>query len=210
MSIMYFKINGISCSSCIKVITDVLYKNNNIKKVNINTKNSNAEIKYDENKINKVEIKKIIENNGYEVTEISDKPIKNKKHIEILQITGIVIVIASALLIIQNTIGFNFIPKIDQSMGYVLLFIAGLFTSLHCIAMCGGINISQSIVRSDSDKHDSKKNFFNSIFYNTGRVISYTVLGGFVGAIGSLLSFSNFTIMPLKIICGITRNGIKI
>jgi hypothetical protein len=30
-------------------------------------------------------------------------------------------------------------------MGFGVLFVVGLLTSLHCVAMCGGINISQCV-----------------------------------------------------------------
>lgn len=33
----------------------------------------------------------------------------------------------------------------DAKMGYGMLFVIGLITSVHCIAMCGGINLSQCI-----------------------------------------------------------------
>ena len=33
----------------------------------------------------------------------------------------------------------------DTKMGYGMLFVIGLITSVHCIAMCGGINLSQCI-----------------------------------------------------------------
>lgn len=33
----------------------------------------------------------------------------------------------------------------DAQMGYGMLFVIGLITSVHCIAMCGGINLSQTL-----------------------------------------------------------------
>ena len=58
-------------------------------------------------------------------------------------------------------------------MGYGALFVIGLITSVHCIAMCGGINLSQAL---SSEKNGSM--FRNSLQYNIGRVISYSMIGG--------------------------------
>lgn len=33
--------------------------------------------------------------------------------------------------------------RADSKMSYGMLFIVGLLTSVHCIVMCGGINLSQ-------------------------------------------------------------------
>ena len=60
-----------------------------------------------------------------------------------------------------------------------MLFLIGLLTSVHCIAMCGGINLSQCIGNTD-------KSFRSAIAYNAGRVLSYTGIGFVLGLIGSL------------------------
>ena len=63
--------------------------------------------------------------------------------------------------------------KACSEMGYGALFVIGLITSVHCIAMCGGINLSQTL---SSEKNGSM--FRNSLQYNIGRVISYSMIGG--------------------------------
>jgi len=72
-------------------------------------------------------------------------------------------------------------------MGYGVLFLVGLLTSLHCIAMCGGINISQCVSYTSKGKDNKLK---PSILYNMGRVISYTIIGGIAGGLGSVVNFS--------------------
>jgi sulfite exporter TauE/SafE len=87
-------------------------------------------------------------------------------------------------------------------MGYGILFVVGLLTSLHCIAMCGGINLSQCV----SYKYSSGTKTGNlkpSFLYNAGRVVSYTVIGGIVGGIGSVVSFSGATKGIVAIIAGL-------
>ncbi len=96
---------------------------------------------------------------------------------------------------------FNYIPQVNQSMGYGLLFfVVGLLTSLHCIAMCGGINISQCV---SYRLGDNRSNVKPSILYNVGRVISYTVIGGIAGGLGSVISFSGVAKGIVAIFAGV-------
>ncbi|HEX2947912.1 MAG TPA: sulfite exporter TauE/SafE family protein [Clostridia bacterium] len=120
------------------------------------------------------------------------------------QVLGIGIIILALYLIIKNTVGFNFIPQVNQNMGYGILFVVGLITSLHCVAMCGGINLSQCVsYRQDSGDAGRLAKVKPSLLYNTGRVISYTILGGIVGALGSVVSFSGTAKGIIAILSGV-------
>lgn len=125
---------------------------------------------------------------------------KNSNH----QLVIIGILMLGFYLIIKNTIGFNFIPEISPNMGYAVLFAVGLLTSLHCVAMCGGINLSVC-VSGGSDGQDSGRfsKLAPSLLYNAGRVVSYTVIGGIVGALGSVFSISNTGSAFISIMAGI-------
>ena len=99
----------------------------------------------------------------------------------------------------------------DSKMSYGMLFIVGLLTSVHCIAMCGGINLSQCIPVADDDNGKTPKNkiILPSLLYNMGRVISYSVIGFLLGGMGMLLTEGGGMGIPLllqgilKIIAGL-------
>lgn len=99
----------------------------------------------------------------------------------------------------------------DSKMSYGMLFIVGLLTSVHCIAMCGGINLSQCIPVADDDngKIPENKIIIPSLLYNTGRVLSYSVIVFLLGGMGMLLTRGGGTGIPLlmqgilKIIAGL-------
>lgn len=87
---------------------------------------------------------------------------------------------------------FNVFPTANENASYGMLFIIGLFTFLHCVSMCGGVNLSQCLnnnITNDKGKLSTVKPTF---LYNSGRVISYTIFGGIVGGIGSIISFSGW------------------
>jgi sulfite exporter TauE/SafE/copper chaperone CopZ len=120
-------------------------------------------------------------------TEEADKPGDQKKK-KALQIVGTGVIIAALYLIISQTQGFSFVPEVNQSMGYGILFLVGLLTSLHCVAMCGGINLSVCMQYKAGNDGARFGKFIPTALYNLGRVISYTVVGGIVGALGSAIS----------------------
>ena len=77
-------------------------------------------------------------------------------------------------------------PTARAGMGFAALFMLGLTTSLHCVGMCGGINLAQSAGAAKSGRGNTGAN----CQYNLGRVCSYTVIGGLVGALGSVFRLS--------------------
>jgi sulfite exporter TauE/SafE len=88
-------------------------------------------------------------------------------------------------------------------MGYGMLFVIGLLTSVHCVAMCGGINLSQCIPRPGVQGESQTAALRPSLLYNLGRVVSYTVVGGIVGALGSVLTLTGSFRGAIQLIAGV-------
>ncbi len=96
--------------------------------------------------------------------------------------TAATLIIILGLYMIARQMGwleiFQNIPTVsEERMSCIALFAVGLLTSVHCIAMCGGLNLAQSI-------SGSTKPLRRSVLYNLGRLTSYTVIGGVLGFIG--------------------------
>ena len=64
-----------------------------------------------------------------------------------------------------------------------MLFVTGLLTSIHCISMCGSINLIAI--------YSGNRNYKKPLIFNLGRLISYTFLGGLVGLLGKVIEFNN-------------------
>lgn len=182
MNIIYVKIDCITCTNCEDTIRKKLLQNKNIKEISFN-KNI-CLIKYK----GKINLNKIIDDicdlNYFTCEDYIKENINDLKNIRIHEFILISILILITFLIIYKVFGyniFNVIPVIDSSISYGMLFFIGIFTSIHCISMCGAINIIAT---------KSKKGIKNIILYNFGRVLSYTILGGIAGLIGSVFKFS--------------------
>jgi len=147
-------IEGMSCTGCETRIGNALMKIEGVTDVRVSYAAGTAGLAFDESLVSPDRIIDTIEKLDYKV--INQRPdsecpkedgngsgagtVTDKTNI--MQLIGIGVILLSLYLIINNTVGFNFIPEIDQSMGLGLLFMVGLMTSLHCVAMCGGINLS--------------------------------------------------------------------
>ncbi|MFC2125364.1 sulfite exporter TauE/SafE family protein [Bacteroidota bacterium] len=64
-------------------------------------------------------------------------------------------------------------------------FLVGFFGSLHCIGMCGPIALALPFRGQSGIGY-----FFSRILYNTGRIITYTLIGAIIGLAGQGLSLA--------------------
>lgn len=181
------KIGGMSCTSCELRIEKTLRKMNGVKNVKASYADAQAVVEYDGEVLDHSTIVAALEKMDYHV-ENGNK--EDSEKFSINQMIGIGILILALYFILKSTVGFNFLPQVDRSVGYGMLFFIGMLTSLHCIAMCGGINLSQSISNLSSTDESRWSKLMPSLQYNLGRVIAYTIIGGIVGALGSVISFS--------------------
>ena len=181
---VYVKIEGISCSHCLDTIETNLLKEKNIIKVEF--QKNIAIIEY-VGKLEKKKIIKLINSLGYLTQEsyISDDISLLSDKVKPIEIIIILLIIILVFYLLNKIIGsniFNVIPTIDENITYGMLFVTGLLTSIHCVSMCGAINLLTVINKT------TKRSYKKPILYNLGRLISYTALGGIVGLIGRVLT----------------------
>ena len=108
---------------------------------------------------------------------------------------------------LRNLFLLKYLPNLGTNASYGLLFIFGVLTSFHCIGMCGGIAISQCVKKDENEAEGSSSKSHRwlvpSLLYNLGRVISYTIVGGIVGGLGHIISFSGMLKGIIPIIGGL-------
>lgn len=197
-----FKIKGMTCTGCESRIERALKKEKGIANAIVSYSKGTALVTYDPACIDIPEIVEILKSLGYEAS----KSELDAKRFNSLQIAGIFVILVALYLII-NHFGifnfFNYFPQAEEGMGYGMLFLIGLLTSTHCVAMCGGINLSQCVPYKTLRGESRISSLTPSILYNSGRVISYTVIGGLVGALGSAVSFSGTGKGIVAVIAGV-------
>lgn len=134
-----------------------------------------------------------INNKGYSAKDeyISKDKSKIDNNINIVEFVLIASILILIAVIINKIFGFNIfnmIPTIQSDIELGMLFIIGLLTSIHCVSMCGAINIAAS----KDNNNTAMKKLKKPVLYNLGRLLSYTVMGGIIGGIGSIFSINYY------------------
>ncbi|KMT23245.1 sulfite exporter TauE/SafE family protein [Clostridium cylindrosporum] len=169
------KVYEMTCTSCENRVERALKKLDGVISVKVSYSEEFAEIEYDDKLCNLNMIKSAIKRSGYSTQRSND-----------YKFMGILIVVAAIVLFGLKTSGFDMEEKLTNA-SYAVLFVVGVLTSIHCVGMCGGIMLSQTISKESKNKFQAIE---PALLYNFGRVISYTILGGLIGAIGSVFSLS--------------------
>jgi sulfite exporter TauE/SafE/copper chaperone CopZ/plastocyanin domain-containing protein len=201
MTTKTIRIGGMTCVSCQNRIEKKLKTTVGVEEAAVNYNTGMATVTWNPSVVTINEIKTAIESLDYKVLD-------DRAAVPVREIIGTLVIILSLYVLLRglgiSTITSAF-PLAEAGMGYGMLFVIGLITSFHCIAMCGGINISQCIPSAAAVPVEGQrwKVLFPSILYNTGRVISYTTVGVIVGALGSVVAVSGRFQGIVQLIAGV-------
>ena len=181
------KVYNMTCTSCENRVEKAINKLDGVLNVKTSYSGQFAEIEYDDELCNLSKIKAAITSAGYSIQAPKD-----------YKFIGILIIVAVIVLLGLKTSGFDMDARLNNA-SYAVLFVVGILTSIHCVGMCGGIMISQSISKESNNKFDA---IMPALLYNLGRVVSYTILGGIIGALGSVFSLSITAKAGMQIFAG--------
>jgi sulfite exporter TauE/SafE/copper chaperone CopZ len=176
-------IGGMTCANCQEKIQRKLKNTAGVLSCEVSFAKGCADVAYDNDVVSLAEISAIIEKLGYDAPlgKAAAKPDPARAAL----LLGAVVLGYAALewLGLLNAL----VPSrlAESGMGYGMLFAIGLATSVHCIAMCGGVNLSQTVPK-DGLGGAAKAPFAPALLYNLGRVASYTLIGFAMGLIGKL------------------------
>jgi sulfite exporter TauE/SafE len=217
-----FRIGGMTCVNCQNRIEKKLKGMAGIQTAAVNYNTGEASVTYDAAQTSFDAISEAIEKLGYQTLTGNSKN-------QISHIIGTLVIIL-ALFMLMRTFGTSKLaasfPLAKEGMSYATLIVIGLLTGVHCIAMCGGINLSQTLRREsgvgrgewntksgesggDSVASGSGESgttysmLLPSLLYNGGRLVSYTLVGILVGALGSVITLSGRFQGVVQLIAGI-------
>ncbi len=188
MKIKKFKIRGMHCKSCEKIIAKKALSLEGVKSINVDYPTETAEVEYNPENISEEKIKAAIEEKGYlcsceeSCENISENQTKKNWLGWTFAGIGLLFLIYFGWLIY----GKFSLPEISQNMGYGLIFIVGLLTGFHCIGMCGGFVVSYTAKGTEQGKKPYQMHFS----YALGKTLSYTFFGAIFGLVGSFIAFT--------------------
>ncbi len=181
-----FGVSGMECTSCERIIARTANKIKGVKDVSVSYEKGSAEISYDPAQTSSAEIASRIYEKGYQLTPKAEKD--NEKFRISIQgikntavIVGLIVIALGVYSMLSNTLD-SAMPVIGQDTSIAIIFVIGLFTGLHCIAMCGGFVVSYTTQSNGSLK--------SHIYYGAAKTLSYALLGAVFGYLGSYITFT--------------------
>ena len=216
MKKLNLKVGGMTCSSCEVIIERNLRKVSGVEKVKASKSKDSVDVECSD-QVQVSELQAAVKDNGYtlslsgsgdgasrnEFANTNNWFSKNKDRFS--EIGAVLVLIIGAYILLKQ---LDVLPKnlgVTDNMGYGFVFILGLVAAMStCLAVSGGLLLSVSAKFNERNPTASSwQKFKPHIFFNIGRVVSYTLLGGAIGALGSILTLSSTTSGIITIIASI-------
>ena len=181
-----FPIKGMHCQSCEVLITEELEALPDVQKADVSLRTKTATITA-KNMPPHAAVERAIKSAGYEIG-YDEKPAVSKDK-RVYKDVAIGFVVVAVLLILFTKLGLGNVTNVNMSgasVGLVALMIgltAGFST---CMALIGGLVLG--ISSRHAEKHPTAspmQKFRPHLFFNLGRITSFIVLGGVIGALGA-------------------------
>lgn len=194
-----FHVHGMHCDSCELMVESELTDFPNITHVKSNLKNSLVEIVGDfGNKTREQiaeELTSSLKKHGYTISV--DKIQHEAKWADFKIALPIALAFAVLFIFLQKLGVVNLVN--GNNFNYGTAFMIGIIASLSsCMAVVGGILLSMSATfAKEGDKVRPQ------ILFHMGRIVSFFILGGVIGAIGSAFTLNSVATFALSLIIGI-------
>lgn len=172
------RIGGMTCPHCALRVGRTLEALDGVERARVSYDRGAAEITYDPGCVSTRAMDAALREEGYRLLTAPEKT-------DYVRAAVYIALIAALYLLLQRTGLLNrLVPGrlAESGMGYGMFFAVGLMTSLHCVAMCGGLGLSQTLAGGRAARGMLRP----ALLYNAGRVISYTATGFVMGLIGLL------------------------
>lgn len=187
-------VHGMHCTSCEVLIENDLKKMSGVIVHKVSHKDGEVEFTHtDEFRFEKLH--KAIEDRGYKVLGNGDTSPADKRnsiidYVEMIVILGIFVVIGW---ILGELNFYRFFPQVGESTSALVALLLGLVASVStCLALVGGIVISfGSTYKIDEDiRHPIAARMKPHLLFHAARFVTFMILGGMLGLVGSFFTFS--------------------
>lgn len=176
-----FHIHGMHCNSCVILTESKIAELPNVEKAKSSLKNHSIEVTGDFGNMSEAEIAEQltvpIKSHGYTVS--IEKQVVEKSWSDFKIAVPIAVGFAVLFILLQKLGIVHLIG--GGNVTYGTAFVVGIIASLStCMAVVGGLVLSMSATfAKEGDKVKPQ------IMFHTGRIVSFFILGGVIGAIGS-------------------------
>ncbi|KKR98117.1 MAG: Heavy metal transport/detoxification protein [Candidatus Uhrbacteria bacterium GW2011_GWF2_41_16] len=196
-------IRGMHCHSCELLLEEVIGHIQGVTKVKVNFRKGCATIEHGADIPSQNEIIHAVKQAGYEVGEPKKLLWITKNATDWQYIIFGIILLAVFFYTLRGTGILDFsLDEKNVTTGFALLLglIAGVST---CMALVGGLILGVAARHAELHPEATAwEKFRPHLFFNSGRVLGYTLLGGLLGLLGGFLQISGNILTFLTLIVG--------
>ena len=199
-----FHVSGMHCQACVLLTENELLEQPGVTAATSNLSNSSVTVTGDFNNASPELLVKqlsgVLEKHGYVLSMKKEKVQPQWKDFKIALPLALLFI---ALFVLLQQLGIvNLISS--SNVSYATAFTIGIIASLSsCMAIVGGLVLSMSATFAQSNR-----SFRPQILFHLGRIISFFVLGGAIGALGASFSLNTVGIFILSLLVGLVLFGL--
>jgi uncharacterized protein len=194
--VLHLKIEGMHCANCEVLIERRFKRIAGVRRVNASHVTGTAEVICHDN-LELAALESAIADDGYTVSHQAQasRPwgsVTKNTDRDFLEVVAAFSILAGLYLGLAQ---LDLLPQnlaVPNEISYALALLIGLVASVSsCIAATGGLLVAVAAKYNDATSGlSAAQKFKPHIFFNAGRVIAYTLLGGAIGALGSTFTMS--------------------
>ncbi len=194
-----FHVKGMHCAACVLLTESELLEQGGITKAKASLADCSVEVSGDFGATSKETIAQnlsaVLQPHGYSV--LTEKPVE-KINWEDFKIAIPIAVAFIALFVLLQKLGIVNLISSDK-VTYGTAFVIGIIASLSsCMAVVGGLVLSMSASFAQSGEKVKPQ-----LLFHAGRLVSFFVLGGVIGAIGSAFALGATGVFILSVLIGL-------
>lgn len=192
---MTWKIRGMHCVHCEQAVVRAVSSLSGLEQPRADYRSSTLTARWDSDRLPVIKIRQALQAEGYDIQSGGWL----RELLSLLAALALCVSLYVLLSFFGLSAFFSRFPLAREGMSLGAVFVVGLMTSVHCVAMCGGINLSQS-------SHAAQRGqgvMCSNLLYNLGRVLSYTALGCLIGALGAIFRLSRFLQAAIQILAAL-------
>ncbi len=192
---LHVKIDGMHCPNCEVLIERRFKKIVGVRRVKASHVNGMAEITC-HGELDMAALQSTIGDDGYTVSRLQEQankaPVTENTGRDYVEIGAVFLILVGLYLVLDQ---FDALPQnlaVPNNISYGLALLIGVVASMStCIAVTGGLLVAVAAKYNEATANLSgAQRFKPHLFFNAGRIASYTLLGGAIGALGSTFTLS--------------------
>lgn len=183
----HLKVKGMHCAGCEETIENAVSRLPGVQKIRADYVKQTVDVEFESKSIGEVGIRRAIEEKGYQFESASARSSSHSRRNTLIFLFFLLLV--GGVTFWGKSMIPGLVGEMNAQLGYAMLFSIGFLTEFHCIGMCGGFVVGYAAA---IEPRTAVSTAMAHLMYASGKTASYTVVGGSLGLLGSIMAFTPY------------------